>query len=55
MLSPSQKIKKNEILQFVTTWMEPEGLTLSEISKEKDTYSMILIIWNKNKNNKQII
>ena len=28
---------------------------LNELSKEKDTYSMILIMGNKNKNNKQII
>ena len=37
MLSPSQKIKKNEVLQFVTTWMEPEGLTLSEIRRKTHT------------------
>ena len=31
-------IKKNEILSFATTWMEPEGIMLSEISQsEKDT------------------
>ena len=28
-------IKKNEILPFATTWMEPEGITLSEISQRK--------------------
>ena len=28
-------IKKNEILPFVTTWMELEGITLSEISQRK--------------------
>ena len=31
-------IKKNEILPFTTTWMELEGITLSEI--EKDKYPM---------------
>ena len=32
-------IKKNEILPFATTWMELEGIMLSEISKsEKDKY-----------------
>ena len=30
-------IKKNEILPFVTTWMDLEGIMLSEISQtEKD-------------------
>ena len=30
-------IKKNEILSFVTTWMDLEGIKLSEISqREKD-------------------
>ena len=28
-------IKKNEILPFVTTWMDPEGIVLSEISQTK--------------------
>ena len=28
-------IKKNEILPFATTWMEPEGIMLSEISQRK--------------------
>ena len=28
-------IKKNEILPFVTTWMELEGIMLSEISQRK--------------------
>ena len=32
-------IKKNEILPFVTTWMELEGIMLSEISQlEKGKY-----------------
>ena len=30
-------MKKNEILTFVTTWMNPKGIMLSEISQtEKD-------------------
>ncbi|KAF0877179.1 LORF2 protein, partial [Crocuta crocuta] len=34
-------IKKNEILPFATTWMELEGIMLSEISQsEKDKYPM---------------
>ena len=28
-------IKKNEILPFATTWMEPEGIMLNEISQRK--------------------
>lgn len=33
---------KNENLPFVTTWMDLEGITLSEISQtEEDKYCMI--------------
>ena len=44
-------MKKKGILSFVTTWMEPEGIMLSEISQtKKDKYSMVsLKIWNLNK------
>ena len=32
-------IKKNEILPFATTWMELEGIMLSEVNQsEKDKY-----------------
>ena len=38
-------IKKNEILPFTTTWMELEGIMLSEISQsEKDKYHMTSLI-----------
>ena len=38
-------IKKNEILPFATTWMELEGIMLSEISQsEKDKYHMTSLI-----------
>ena len=38
-------IKKNEILPFATTWMDLEGIMLSEISQtEKDKYYMISLI-----------
>ena len=38
-------IKKNEILPFATTWMELEGLTLSEMSQsEKDKNHMTSLI-----------
>ena len=48
-------IKKNEILPFSTTWMDLEGIILSEVSqKEKDKYSMLsFYTWNlKNKTDK---
>ena len=35
-------IKKNQILPFVTIWVDPEGIMLSEVSQtEKDEYCMI--------------
>ena len=38
-------IKKNEILPFATTWMNLEGILLSEISqKEKDKHCMISLM-----------
>ena len=38
-------IKKKEIMPFGTTWMDLEGIMLSEISQmEKDKYHMILLI-----------
>ena len=38
---PSYK-KGNEILSFMTTWMDPEAIMLSEIGPtEKDKYHMI--------------
>ena len=38
-------IKKHEILLFAATWMDLEGIMLSEISqREKDKYYMIPLI-----------
>ena len=38
-------IKKNKIMPFAATWMEPESLILSEVSqKEKDQHHMISLI-----------
>ena len=38
-------IKKNEILPFATTWMELDGIMLSEISQsKKDKYHMTSLI-----------
>ena len=39
-------IKKNEILPFAITWMDLEGIMLSEISQtEKDTYCLMSLIY----------
>ena len=44
-------IKKNEVLPFATTWMDLEGIMLSEIS-QKDKYSVTTYMGNvKNKTN----
>ena len=38
-------IKRKQILPFTTTWMELEGIMLSEICQmEKDKYQMISLI-----------
>ena len=38
-------IKKNKMMPFAATWVEPETLILSEVSqKEKDKYYMISLI-----------
>ena len=38
----SHKKKKNEVLPFVTTWMDLETITISKISQtKKDKYCMI--------------
>ena len=38
-------IKKNEILPFVTTWMELEGIMLREIREREIAYDFINM-WN---------
>ena len=44
-------IKKNEIMPFTATWMDPEIIILSKVSqKEKDTYHIILLICRIKKN-----
>jgi len=35
---------KNEILPFETSWIDLEGVTLSEISQAEDKYCMTLLI-----------
>ena len=38
-------IKKNEILPFTVTWIDLEGIMLSEISQtEKDVYHIIILL-----------
>ena len=38
-------IRRKQILPFGTTWMELEGMMLSEVSQaEKDKYQMISLI-----------
>lgn len=38
-------IKKKENLPFATTWLDREGMMLSEISQtEKDKYFMVLLV-----------
>ena len=45
-------IKKNEILPFATTWMDPEGIMLSRISQRKiNTVHYELYVESKNKMN----
>ena len=45
-------IKKNEILPFVTTWMDIEGIILNEVSQtEKDKYCMFYLYAESEKQN----
>ena len=38
-------IKKNEIMSFVATWMDPEIIILSELNQtEEDKYHVISLI-----------
>ena len=38
-------IRKDDYLQFASTWMEPEGIMLREISQaEKDNYHMVSLM-----------
>ena len=49
-------IKKNEILSFMTMWMDLQSIIFSETNQaEKDKYYMISLIWRirKNKPNEQ--
>ena len=46
-------IKKNEILPLATTWMDLEGIMLSEISQRKGKYHMIFLVYVESKKMKQ--
>ena len=40
-------IQKNKILPFAATWLDLEGIMLSEISQtEKDTHCTLSHMWN---------
>ena len=39
-------MKKNEILPFATTWMDLEGIMLSEISQKKTNTVNVTYMWN---------
>ena len=40
-------MRKNEILPFAATWMELEGIMLTEVSQsEKDRYHVFTHMWN---------
>ena len=51
----TQPLKKNEILLFTTTWMDLEGIMLSEMSdRERQILYDTTYMWNlKNKTNEQ--
>ena len=40
------RVKKNEILAFVTTWMDSEGIMLSEMSDTERQIYDITYMWN---------
>ena len=47
-------LKKNEILPFVTAWMDLEGIKLSEVSQsEKDKYHVFTYMWSLKNNIKK--
>ena len=45
-------IQKNDILPFAATWMDLEGILLSEVKSEKDKYYIILLICRSKKKKK---
>ena len=45
-------MRKKEILPFVTRWMEPEGIMLSDMSdRKRQTWNNITYMWNLKKPN----
>lgn len=47
-------IKKNEIVSFVTTWMDSEGITLSEINETRMNITQSYLHVESLKRNKRI-
>ena len=48
--------ERNEIIPFVTLWMNLETIILSEVSqKQKDEYHMISHMWNLSYNTNELI
>ena len=45
--------KKNEILPFVTTWMDLQGIMLSEVSQKMTVLCDFTYMWNLKKTKKQ--
>ena len=43
-------IRRSEIVPIVTTWMNPESITLSEVSQREDKYCMASLMWNLKRN-----
>ena len=39
-------IKKNNVLSFATTWMDLEGIMLSELNQRKKNTLFITYMWN---------
>ena len=49
--SITHSLKKNEILQFATTWMDLQGIMLSEISQINKVSHDLPYMWNSKKSN----
>ena len=46
--------KKNEILPFAATWMDPEIIILSEVGQTKTSINDITYMWNIKNDTKEI-
>ena len=41
-----QSLKKNKLLPFAATWMDPEGIMASEKVRQRQTLYTITYMWN---------